>query len=176
MPRIFGRHRKHVDEATRRRRVLFLCTGNSCRSQIAEGLINRLDLNGGRFEGASAGSDPAGCVHPMAIEVAHELHADISRNRCKSWENLKGETFDFVITLCGHASSAVPKAWPGDPVMAHWEFEDPIKCKGGDEEKRTVFRNLARGLLRCIEQLISLPVEMLDRATLLKKLDEIGRG
>lgn len=176
MIRMFGRRRKADAEATRRRRVLFLCTGNSCRSQIAEGLINRLDLNGGRFEGASAGSDPAGCVHPMAIEVAHELHADISRHRCKSWEELKGETFDFVITLCDHASSAVPKAWPGDPVTAHWEFEDPIKCKGGDEEKRAVFRKLAGELLRRIEEFIALPVEMLDRATLSRKLDEIGRG
>ena len=175
MIRLFGKRRKGTDEATRRRRVLFLCTGNSCRSQIAEGLINRLDLNGGRFEGFSAGTQPAGCVHPLAIEVARELHADISRNRSKSWEELKGEDFDLVITLCRHADEVAYPPWHGNPVVAHWDFKDPIKCKGTDAEKRAVFQKLADELLHHVEKLIALPVEMLDRVTLSQKLEEIGR-
>ena len=174
--RLFARRRKSDGEGSRRRRVLFLCTGNSCRSQIAEGLLNRLDLNGGRFEGASAGTHPAGSVHPLAIEVAREFHADLAGHRPKSWEELKGESFDFVITLCGRASAAANPAWAGDPVVAHWDFEDPIKFKGTDAEKREVFRKLATGLLRRVEQLISLPVEMLDRHTLAQKIDQIGRS
>ncbi|MCC7519813.1 MAG: arsenate reductase ArsC [Verrucomicrobiae bacterium] len=175
MIRMFNRRRKATGDEARRRRVLFLCTGNSCRSQIAEGLINRLDLNGGRFEGVSAGTQPAGTVHPLTIQVALELHADLSRHRPKSWEEIRNERFDFVITLCDRARAAAYPSWEGNPVIAHWSFDDPIKCTGTDAEKLAVFRALAKDLLRCIEELIALPVEMLDRDALAQKLDRIGR-
>jgi len=171
---MLSRKRRPRGAAVPRRRVLFLCTGNSCRSQIAEGLINRLDLNGGRFEGFSAGTQPAGSVHPLAIRAAGELHADLTHHRPKSWETLRGEPFDFVITLCDRAAIKANPLWLGAPVIGHWPFEDPIKFRGTEEEKLAVFRKLAGEILRCIERFIALPVEMLDRQTLAQQIERIG--
>lgn len=172
---MLNRKRRPRGTSVPRRRTLFLCTGNSCRSQIAEGLINRLDLNGGRFEGYSAGTHPAGSVHPLAIRVAGELHADLTHHHPKSWETFRREPFDFVITLCDRAAIMAHPLWPGSPVLGHWPFADPIKFQGTEEEKLAVFRALAVGLLRCVEQFVALPVEMLDRHVLAQQIERIGR-
>lgn len=120
-------------------RVLFLCTGNSCRSHMAEGWLRK--LGGAAFEVFSAGSKPAGHVHPLAIQAMQEVGVDISRHRSKSLEEFIGQPFDYVITVCDNAREACP-AFPGAANQLHWGFDDPAHAPGTEEKKRRVFRRV----------------------------------
>ncbi len=121
------------------KRILFLCTGNSCRSQMAQVIMNQAGK--GRFEAFSAGSKPAGIVHPLAIKTLEQAHLSTDGLRSKSWEELEGQPFDYVITVCDRAKESCP-IWPGHPMTAHWSFEDPAEATGSDEEKERVFRKV----------------------------------
>ena len=114
------------------KRILFLCTGNSCRSQMVEVTMNRLGK--GRFEAFSAGSKPAGYVHPLAIKTLEDAKLPTEGLRSKFWEEYQGQFFDFVITVCDRAKESCP-VWPGQPVMAHWGFEDPAEAVGTEKQK-----------------------------------------
>src|SRR6202142_1083043 len=121
------------------KRILFLCTGNSCRSQMAQVIMNRYGK--GRFEAFSAGSKPAGFVHPLAIKTLEDVNLPTEGLRCKSWEEFEGQPFDFVITVCDRAKESCP-VWPGQPITAHWGFEDPAYAVGADEQKERIFRKV----------------------------------
>jgi len=121
-----------------KKKVLFLCTGNSARSQIAEGLLRH--FAGERFEVASAGTHPVG-LNPFAVEVMRELGADIASQRSKHVEEFVGKRFDYVVTVCDRAKETCP-VFPGASVMLHWSFEDPAAAQGTDEERRTMFRRI----------------------------------
>jgi arsenate reductase (thioredoxin) len=120
------------------KRVLFLCTGNSCRSQMAEVILNKIGQ--GQFQAVSAGAKPAGYVHPLAIRLLQGLGFPTEELRSKSWDEFKGQAFDTVITVCDHAKESCP-VWPGASVL-HWSFEDPAHAEGTDEEKMKVFRKV----------------------------------
>lgn len=122
-----------------KQRVLFLCTGNSCRSHMAEGWLRK--LGGNDFETFSAGSKPAGYVHPLAVDAMQEAGIDISQHRSKSLTEFTGETFDYVITVCDNARDVCP-AFPGAAHQLHWGFDDPAHVPGTDDEKRRVFRRV----------------------------------
>lgn len=117
--------------------VLILCTGNSCRSQMAEALWN--DLAGGEWQAFSAGSRPAGYVHPSAVKVLAELGLDLSRNRSKHLDEFRDRPFDLVVTVCDNARESCP-VFPGAKRLAHWPFPDPAEAEGSEEEKLAVFR------------------------------------
>jgi arsenate reductase len=155
------------------KRVLFLCTGNSARSIIAEYLLRRTGQ--GRFEVFSAGSYPTGKVNPYAIRVLKELyHIDAAEARSKSWEEYDGNQFDFVITVCDNARESCP-IWPGQPIVAHWGVPDPALAAGSDEQIFREFKQSAFHLQRRIELFCSLPIEKLDRLKLEKLTQDIGR-
>ncbi len=120
-------------------RVLILCTGNSCRSQMAEALWEK--LGGGKWEARSAGSDPAGYVHPLAIEAMKELDVDLSHASSKSLEQYQQDPFDLVVTVCDNAKEACP-VFPGATQVLHWPFDDPAHASGTDEEKMACFRRV----------------------------------
>ncbi len=119
-------------------RVLFLCTGNSCRSQMAEGWARA--LGGGQVEASSAGTEPKG-LHPLAVEVMAEAGVDISKQRSKSVDELRGQAFDCVVTVCDRACEACP-VWPGAREQLHWSFDDPAEASGSEAERRQVFRRV----------------------------------
>jgi arsenate reductase (thioredoxin) len=121
------------------KRVLFLCTGNSCRSHMAEGLLR--SLAGEQFEVFSAGSRPTGKVHPLAIEAMGDIGVDISKHTSKSLDAFAGEKFDYVITVCDNAREACPN-FPGATKQLHWSFDDPAHAAGTDEQKIRVFRRV----------------------------------
>jgi arsenate reductase len=120
-------------------RVLFLCTGNSCRSHMAEGLLRA--LGGDRFEVFSAGAKPAGHVHPLAIQVMRELNIDISHHTSKSLATFDGQKFDYLITVCDNARESCP-TYAGAAQQLHWSFDDPAHATGPDEQKLKVFRRV----------------------------------
>ena len=122
-----------------KRRVLFLCTGNSCRSQMAEGLVNH--YLGDRWEAFSAGTKPSGYVHPLAVRVMAELGIDISSHRSKSVDDYRGTAFDRVVTVCDHASRNCP-AWLGKGIVVHIGFPDPAAAEGSEEERMAMFRHV----------------------------------
>ena len=160
-----------------RYRVLFLCTGNSARSILAEALLDR--LGEGRFEALSAGSDPKGEVHPMAIDLLRNHGFDTSALRSKSWDEFADEIedkpIDFVFTVCDSAAAEVCPVWPGQPVPAHWGVPDPAAATGSEAERRQAFCDAAGQLRRRIETFISLPMDKLDALTLKARLEAIGR-
>jgi arsenate reductase len=125
-------------------RVLFLCTGNSARSQMAEGLVNH--FLGDRWEAFSAGTRPSGSVHPMAVQAMGELGIDLSAHRSKSTDEFRDVAFDRVITVCDHAAQNCP-AWLGKGVVKHISFPDPAAAEGSDRERLAVFRQVRDGLL-----------------------------
>jgi len=158
--------------------VLFLCTGNSARSIIAEGLLNHLPDARGRFRAFSAGSHPKGEVNPLALEVLREHNIPVEGFRSKSWEEFAGQnapTMHFVVTVCDHAAAEVCPIWPGQPVSAHWGVPDPAAVGGSDEQKRAAFRDALLALRRRIERFVRLPVESLQPMALRRQLAEIGR-
>ena len=133
-------------------RVLFLCTGNSCRSHMAEGLLRA--LGGDRFEVFSAGAKPAGYVHPLAIRAMQELNIDISRHTSKSLDVYDGQKFDCLITVCDNAREACP-AYPGAAQQLHWSFDDPAHAPGTEEEKLRIFRRVRDEIRQHIQQFLT---------------------
>lgn len=154
--------------------ALFLCTGNSARSILAEALLTR--LGAGRFRAHSAGSHPKPAPHPLALELLRERGYDISGLRSKSWDGFAAPgapQLDFVFTVCDNAAGEACPAWPGQPMTAHWGVEDPAALRD-DEAARRVFLEVYTELEARIKKLASLPIEELDRTTLQKRLDELG--
>ena len=156
--------------------VLFLCTGNSARSIMAEAYLNAAGK--GRFVAYSAGSHPTGQVNPYALELLRKNRIDVSSMRSKSWDEFirpGAPQFDFVFTVCGHAAGEVCPVWPGQPMRAHWGIEDPAAAKGTEEQKRKAFFRAYNELTTRISLFLNLPMGKLDRLALQKRLDEIGK-
>ena len=156
--------------------VLFLCTGNSARSIMAEVLINHWGR--GRFHGFSAGSMPSGRVHPMALDLLAALKLATEGLRSKSWSEFAAPgspEMDFVFTVCDQAANEVCPVWPGQPIVAHWGIPDPASVEGSDALRRAAFRDAFRRLDARIKLFSALPVEKLDRLMLKREADRIGR-
>lgn len=154
--------------------VLFLCTGNSARSILAEALVNK--QAGGRFKAYSAGSMPKGQVHPQALALVESLGFAASDFRSKPWDEFAGPRapqLDFVITVCDNAAGEVCPVWPGRPITAHWGIPDPAAVDGTEAEVAAAFAEAARQLGRRIGLLLSLPLETLDQMSLQSRLREI---
>jgi protein-tyrosine-phosphatase len=157
--------------------VLFLCTGNSARSILAEALLDR--LGEGRFRAFSAGSHPKGRVHAMALEILHERGHDTSLLRSKSWDEFAepgAPELDFVFTVCDDAAGEACPIWPGRPITAHWGMEDPAAFEGPSDEQRWRFRRTYLELMHRIELFTVLPIEALETLALQARIDEIGRS
>jgi protein-tyrosine-phosphatase len=157
--------------------VLFLCTGNSARSILAEAILNR--RGAGRFRAHSAGSHPKGEAHPMALDVLRERGFDTSGFRSKSWDEFAkpgAPALDFVFTVCDNAAGEACPVWPGQPMTAHWGVEDPAAFAGPEDKQRWLFRRVYLELDRRIDLFTNLPVESLDRMSLKARLDEIGKS
>lgn len=155
--------------------VLFLCTGNSSRSIMAEALLNTMGK--GRFHGYSAGSFPTGAVNPFAIEQIQKTGYPVARLRSKSWDEFSlpdAPHMDFIFTVCDNAAGETCPVWPGHPVSAHWGFEDPAAAAGTDEQKRAVFNKVYRQILTRMNLFTSLPLHMLDKNAIQAQLDGIG--
>ena len=156
--------------------VLFLCTGNSARSIIAESLLNHWGK--GTFRGYSAGSFPKGQVHPISIALLKQLRLPAEGLRSKSWDEFAAPgapPLDFVITVCDNAAGEVCPVWPGKPMTAHWGVPDPAAVEGTDAQKWEAFRAGLRELENRIKLFTSLPLATLDRMTLKARVDSIGR-
>jgi protein-tyrosine-phosphatase len=159
--------------------VLFLCTGNSARSILAEAILNHLPIGRGRFRAYSAGSHPAGAVNPYALDLLREQRLPVEGLRSKSWDEFAGPgapAMDFVFTVCDQAAAEPCPFWPGQPVTAHWGVPDPAAVGGTDEEKRRAFRDALLTLRRRIELFTSLPFDKLSVLALRDRLNEIGRS
>lgn len=157
--------------------VLFLCTGNSARSILAEAILNRVGQ--GRFKAFSAGSQPKGEVHPYALDLLKGLNHDTSFARSKSWEEFAvpgSPEMNFVFTVCDNAANESCPVWPGQPMTARWGVPDPAAAEGTEAEKRLAFSDAYRMLNNRISIFTSLPMNTLDRLALQKRLDEIGRN
>jgi protein-tyrosine-phosphatase len=157
--------------------VLFLCTGNSARSIMAEAYLN--SIGKGRFKAWSAGSHPAGKVNPFAIELIQKNRLPTGELRSKNWDEFAvpgAPQMDFVFTVCDSAAAEVCPMWPGQPMTAHWGVPDPAAVEGSDEEKRRAFFEAFHTLSTRISFLVNLPLDRLDRLALKKKLDEIGKA
>ncbi|HEY1631607.1 MAG TPA: arsenate reductase ArsC [Rhizomicrobium sp.] len=155
-------------------KVLFLCTGNSARSILAEAILNRIGK--GQFAALSAGSIPKGEVHPEALALLKRLDHDTRGLRSKSWDECAGgPPLDFVFTVCDNAANEVCPVWPGQPMTAHWGVPDPAAVQGTPEEIAFAFRDVYNVLSRRIELFTALPVQTLDRMSLKHRLDAIGR-
>ncbi|MBY0577596.1 MAG: metalloregulator ArsR/SmtB family transcription factor [Burkholderiales bacterium] len=155
--------------------VLFLCTGNSARSIMAEAILNHLGK--GRFRAFSAGSHPAGKVNPLTIEQLQRARLSSNDLRSKNWEEFAGPdavSLDFVFTVCDNAAGEACPVWPGQPMTAHWGIEDPAAVEGSEEEKRRAFSQAFAQLNRRISIFINLPLAKLDAIALKKELDGIG--
>ena len=156
--------------------VLFLCTGNSARSVMAEAILNRAGQ--GKFRAFSAGSQPKGHFHPYAIDLLKKLHYDVSGLRSKSWKEFSGPdspTLDFVFTVCDNAANEVCPVWPGQPMTAHWGVPDPAAAGGTVEQVEKAYRDAFFLLDRRISLFLSLPLTTLDGLSLKKEIDDIGR-
>jgi arsenate reductase (thioredoxin) len=157
--------------------VLFICTGNTARSILAEALINHPPIGQGKFRGFSAGSNPKGTVHPLALELLEHYHLPTAGLRSKSWDEFSAPDapkMDFVFTLCDQAASEVCPVWPGQPMIAHWGVPDPGLVAGDEETQRRAFLDAHHVLRRRIELLAALPLEKLNGLALENKLREIG--
>jgi arsenate reductase len=155
--------------------VLFLCTGNSARSIMAEAILNHLGK--GRFHAYSAGSHPAGQVNPFAIEQLQRASLPTDGYRSKNWSEFAAPDapeLDFVFTVCDNAAGEVCPVWPGQPMTAHWGIEDPAAVEGSAEEKRRAFSATFSQLSRRISIFINLPLTKLDAMSLKRELDTIG--
>ncbi|NMK46481.1 arsenate reductase ArsC [Achromobacter sp. Bel] len=156
--------------------VLFLCTGNSARSILAEGLLR--GLGGDRFQAYSAGSTPKGEVHPLALATLSSFSLPSDGYRSKSWDEFAAPgapKMDFIITVCDNAAGEVCPVWPGQPMTAHWGIADPAAYEGTEEERRKAFQDAARVLKRRLELFLSLPIDRLDAMSLQTELRGIGK-
>ncbi|MBV9542715.1 MAG: arsenate reductase ArsC [Alphaproteobacteria bacterium] len=156
--------------------VLFLCTGNSARSILAEAILNKIGK--GKFVAHSAGSQPKGAVHPHALSLLRRLGHPTDGFRSKSWDEFalpSAPHLDFVFTVCDNAANEVCPVWPGQPMTAHWGAPDPAAVHSTDSEIDAAFRDAYQLLHRRIELFANLPVKSLDRMALKKRLDEIGK-
>jgi arsenate reductase (thioredoxin) len=154
--------------------VLFLCTGNSARSIMAEGLLNTLGR--GRFRAYSAGSQPTGRVNPFAVEQLRALGCAADDLRSKSWDEFAAPgaaRMDFIITVCDNAAGETCPVWPGHPATAHWGFEDPAAAQGSEADKRAAFARICGEIRQRIERLVALPLEQMPRDEQLKQLRAI---
>jgi len=157
--------------------VLFLCTGNSARSILAEALLNR--HGAGRFHAFSAGSQPAGRVNPFAIELLQGAGFPTGSLRSKNWDEFAAPgapQLDFVFTVCDNAAAEVCPVWPGQPVTAHWGVPDPAAVQGTDELKRKAFRDTFITLERRVNLFVNLPIRSLDQLALTRHVTEIGQA
>jgi arsenate reductase len=157
--------------------VLFLCTGNSARSILAESILTK--DGGGRFRAFSAGSQPKGAVNPFALKILRDFDYPADGFRSKSWEEFAqpgAPVLDFVFTVCDNAAGEACPVWPGQPMTAHWGIEDPAAIEGADIQKETAFVTAFRYLKNRISVFTALPIESLDKAALGTKLREIGRS
>jgi protein-tyrosine-phosphatase len=156
--------------------VLFLCTGNSARSILAEVLVEHWGR--GRFKGYSAGSFPKGEVHPLVFAQLERLHLPTEGLRSKSWDEFAQPgalVMDFVFTVCDQAAGEVCPIWPGNPITAQWGVPDPVTTEGGEIERRQAFRDAFRALESRIKAFTALPIEKLDRMAITREVDQIGR-
>jgi len=157
--------------------VLFLCTGNSARSILAEALMN--EWGRGRFRAFSAGSHPKGAVHPIALQLLKRMNLPSAGLRSKSWDEFAApaaERFDFVFTVCENAAAEACPYWPGQPMTAHWGVPDPAAVEGTEAEKWAAFREAYRLLENRIKLFTSLPLRSLDQIKLKERLDAIGKA
>lgn len=155
--------------------VLFICTGNSARSILAEAILN--ELGGGHFKAFSAGSFPKGQVHPLTLETLKERKYDVSALRSKSWDEFSrpdAPQMDFIFTVCDNAGGEVCPVWPGHPVTAHWGFPDPAAVEGNADTKKAAFAKTFREISQRLRIFLNLPFEKLDRMSLQKQLKEMG--
>jgi arsenate reductase len=155
--------------------VLFLCTGNSARSIIAEAILNR--EGHGKFKAFSAGSHPKGAVNPHALDLLRKFNYDVSTLRSKSWAEFAqagSPDLDFVFTVCDNAAGEACPLWPGQPITAHWGIPDPAAATGSEAEIALAFRDAYRMLNRRIELFLALPIQKLDRLVLTTRLKAIG--
>jgi protein-tyrosine-phosphatase len=155
--------------------VLFLCTGNSARSIIAEAIINREGK--GKFAGFSAGSHPKGAVHPLALDLLKRLNYDVEEFRSKSWDEFAAAgapALDFVFTVCDNAANEACPFWPGQPMTAHWGVPDPAAAEGTEPERNLAFADTYRMLSQRISIFVNLPIASLDKLTLQARLNDIG--
>jgi protein-tyrosine-phosphatase len=162
--------------ADRRFNVLFLCTGNSARSIMAEALLNYWGK--GRFQAFSAGSHPKGQVHPLALAVLRQNSVPVDNPRSKSWDEFSGSDappLDFVFTVCDDAAREVCPVWPGQPMTAHWGIHDPAAVDGAPQEKARAFNKAFRELDARLKLFTSLRLDALDQLALKRQLDAIGR-
>jgi arsenate reductase len=160
----------------RRFNVLFLCTGNSARSIIAEALLNYWGK--GRFQAFSAGSQPKGEVHPLALEILRRNRIPLNEARSKSWNEFAtpdAPPLDFVFTVCDNAAREVCPVWPGQPMTAHWGIQDPAAVDGTEEEMIRAFNKTFRELDARLKIFTSLRLDMLDKLALQRQLDDIGQ-
>ena len=157
--------------------VLFLCTGNSARSILAESLVNHWGR--GRFRGFSAGSHPKGAVHPIALELLGKMNLPTADLRSKSWDEFAvpgAPSLDFVFTVCDNAAGEACPYWPGQPMTAHWGVPDPAAVEGAVADQWVAFRTAFRTLENRIRIFTSLPLGSLDRIRLQEQLDSIGKS
>jgi protein-tyrosine-phosphatase len=157
--------------------VLFLCTGNSARSILAEALVNHWGR--GRFNGLSAGSHPKGEVHPIALELLRRMHLPTEGLRSKSWDEFAApgaQPIDFVFTVCDNAAGEVCPYWPGQPMTAHWGLPDPAAVTGPESDRWIAFRSAFQALENRIKIFTSLPLASFDRIKLQERLNAIGQA
>jgi arsenate reductase len=157
--------------------VLFLCTGNSARSIMAEAILNRAGQ--GKFRAYSAGSHPKGRIHPYVLQLLEKLHYDVRGLRSKSWEEFArpdAPKLDFVFTVCDNAAAEVCPVWPGQPMTAHWGIPDPAEATGNEAEVRLAFADALRMLTNRINIFVNLPIHSLDQLALQRRLDAIGKA
>jgi arsenate reductase (thioredoxin) len=156
--------------------VLFLCTGNSARSIMAEAIMNREAM--GKFNGYSAGSMPKGTINPLTLDLLRKLNYDVGGYRSKSWDEFArpgAPRLDFVLTVCDNAANEVCPVWPGQPMTAHWGLPDPVDVEGNDAERALAFADTYRMLSNRISIFVNLPLASLDKLSLQRKLDAIGQ-
>ena len=156
--------------------VLFLCTGNSARSIMAEALVTTLGK--GRFRGYSAGSHPGGTVNPFALEQIKPTGYPVENLRSKSWDEFgapDAPQMDFIITVCDNAAGETCPYWPGHPLSAHWGFEDPAAAPGSDAEKRAMFNKVFRQLMIRLNIFVNLPLHMLEKNAIQHEIKAIGK-
>lgn len=157
--------------------VLFLCTGNSARSILAESILTK--DGAGRFRAFSAGSAPKGAVHPLALELLRDLDYPTAGLRSKSWDEFAvpgAPSMDFIFTVCDNASEEVCPAWPGKPMTAHWGLEDPASVEGGEIQRKAAFTATFRYLKNRISVFAALPFERIERLAMASALGRIGAG